>query len=285
MSAVHKAPIDALHMPYIVPSENGSRGDVKWLLLSPPEKHEALTARARALSSVATASGAAVGGGVGVGGAADAVGPSSSRPPSTPATTKPSLYLNPFATSLPALSDGTTLASRGFLFEKEKAKGQYLSGDSNRAQKRTDSSSEGVAGAGAREAKEVNDARGDKSVDADADAEKNATAGSSLSLSALSVGDVEIASHITEQEAAPSPCLRVTSSRPFNFSAQRFTTEDLHDSTHSSALEYFPRPFISLNLDPFLMGVGGDDSWTACVHEEYLLPPAEYEFDLNFKFH
>ena len=27
------------------------------------------------------------------------------------------------------------------------------------------------------------------------------------------------------------------------------------------------RPFYSLNIDSHIMGVGGDDSWTASVHE------------------
>ena len=34
-----------------------------------------------------------------------------------------------------------------------------------------------------------------------------------------------------------------------------------------------PRPFIAVNLDAALMGVGGDDSWTACVHDEFLITP------------
>lgn len=76
-----------------------------------------------------------------------------------------------------------------------------------------------------------------------------------------------------------------TSSNPFNFSAQSYTTEDLSLATHSTDLEYHPRPFTSLNIDPFIMGIGGDDSWTACVHEEYLLPPEEYSYGFTFSFH
>ena len=67
----------------------------------------------------------------------------------------------------------------------------------------------------------------------------------------------------------------------FDFSAQRYTTEDLALSTHSSTLELFPRPFIAVNVDPYMMGVGGDDGWTASVHGEYLLSPGIYTFDLN----
>lgn len=41
----------------------------------------------------------------------------------------------------------------------------------------------------------------------------------------------------------------------FNFSAQRHTTEDLALATHSSELELFPRQFVAVNVDPFMMGV------------------------------
>ena len=69
--------------------------------------------------------------------------------------------------------------------------------------------------------------------------------------------------------------------RLFNFSAQRFTTEDLALASHSSELELFPRPFISVNIDPYLMGIGGDDSWSASVHEEYLVSPGIHTFEVN----
>jgi beta-galactosidase len=29
------------------------------------------------------------------------------------------------------------------------------------------------------------------------------------------------------------------------------------------------------------MGLGGDDSWSPCVHEQYLLPPTRYAFSLR----
>jgi beta-galactosidase len=79
--------------------------------------------------------------------------------------------------------------------------------------------------------------------------------------------------------------MKISSSIPINFSTQPYTTEDLSISNHSKELEYFPRPFTSLNLDPYLMGIGGDDSWSASVHEEFLLPPSQYSFDLTFNFY
>jgi beta-galactosidase len=31
------------------------------------------------------------------------------------------------------------------------------------------------------------------------------------------------------------------------------------------------------------MGLGGDDSWTPCVHEQYLLPPVSYAFSVRLR--
>lgn len=77
---------------------------------------------------------------------------------------------------------------------------------------------------------------------------------------------------------------RIASKEPFNFSAQRFITEDLSTATHHTDLEYFPRPFLAVNIDPFLMGVGGDDSWSASVHEDFLIAPDNYDFEFVFTF-
>lgn len=75
--------------------------------------------------------------------------------------------------------------------------------------------------------------------------------------------------------------LTVRCPQRFNFSAQPYTTEDLSLATHSHILERFPRNFISLNIDPFLMGVGGDDDCSvSTVHEDNLLYCGTvYEFD------
>jgi hypothetical protein len=77
--------------------------------------------------------------------------------------------------------------------------------------------------------------------------------------------------------------VRISSSKLFQFSAMPFTTEDLSLATHASIMEQHPRSFTSLNIDPFLMGVGGDDSWTASVLDEYLIPPGVYTYDLTFQ--
>ena len=78
---------------------------------------------------------------------------------------------------------------------------------------------------------------------------------------------------------------RFHSSKLFNFSAQYYTTEDLMQIPNSKDLETFKRKFISLNIDGYLMGIGGDDSWTASVHEEYLLKHKQvYNFDVIVDF-
>jgi len=75
--------------------------------------------------------------------------------------------------------------------------------------------------------------------------------------------------------------LLITSAAPFDFSALPYTVEDLHKASHTHELS--SRDFVCVNLDHKLMGVGGDDSWTVCVHEEYLIPPKAYDFEFIFK--
>lgn len=65
--------------------------------------------------------------------------------------------------------------------------------------------------------------------------------------------------------------LKVQSSSEFNFSAMRYATEDLAAAMHINDVAMHPRSYLAVNIDPFLMGVGGDDSWSACVHQENLL--------------
>lgn len=38
---------------------------------------------------------------------------------------------------------------------------------------------------------------------------------------------------------------------------------------------------LQVHLDHKHMGLGGDDSWTPCVHEQYLLPPTRYAFSMR----
>jgi len=74
--------------------------------------------------------------------------------------------------------------------------------------------------------------------------------------------------------------LSVSADAPVSFSVQPYTTEDLSRATHESDL--VPRPFSVLNLDASLGGVGGDDSWSACIAEQYLVRPAVHRNTLHF---
>jgi beta-galactosidase len=38
---------------------------------------------------------------------------------------------------------------------------------------------------------------------------------------------------------------------------------------------------LQVHLDHRRMGLGGDDSWSPCVHEQYLPPPTRYAFSLR----
>ncbi|MCX6247876.1 MAG: DUF4981 domain-containing protein [Bacteroidetes bacterium] len=66
------------------------------------------------------------------------------------------------------------------------------------------------------------------------------------------------------------------------FSARPFTYDDLkgfrHGGNHPGDLD--KEKFVDLNIDSGQMGVGGDDSWGARVHDEYTIPskPCSYSF-------
>jgi beta-galactosidase len=63
--------------------------------------------------------------------------------------------------------------------------------------------------------------------------------------------------------------------------ALHYGTEDLNAGKH--AFELPRRDFITLNLDWKQQGVGGDNSWGAWPHDEFLIPCAEqsYKFRLH----
>ena len=69
---------------------------------------------------------------------------------------------------------------------------------------------------------------------------------------------------------------------PLEVSAWPYTLADLEAATHAEALPV--RDTITLNIDGAQMGVGGDTSWGARIHDAYLLPadrPWEYAFRLT----
>lgn len=133
--------------------------------------------------------------------------------------------------------------------------------------------------------------------------------------SSLINSEYKISSHVDDMTIDESDKCRgcfitVRSSKLFNFSVQEYSTEALSVASHSAVLNsykvyansnstraelvnrespttlgYGLPSAVTLNIDPFLMGVGGDDSWSACIHEEYTLPPSVYNFKLSMSFH
>jgi beta-galactosidase len=69
------------------------------------------------------------------------------------------------------------------------------------------------------------------------------------------------------------------------FSALPHTAEDLTQKTRGSIhpIDLKERPFVAVNLDDRQMGVGGDDSWGAKPHPEYLIQPSPYKYAMRLR--
>jgi beta-galactosidase len=63
--------------------------------------------------------------------------------------------------------------------------------------------------------------------------------------------------------------------------ALHYTAEDLSAGKHAFELPH--RDFISLNLDLKQQGVGGDNSWGAWPHNEFLIPVKEYTYSFRLR--
>jgi beta-galactosidase len=63
--------------------------------------------------------------------------------------------------------------------------------------------------------------------------------------------------------------------------ALHHTTDDLQGAEHPHELP--GRDFVVLNLDLKQQGVGGDDSWGAWPHEQYLIPCQEYRYQFRLR--
>lgn len=82
--------------------------------------------------------------------------------------------------------------------------------------------------------------------------------------------------------------LEIDSEKPFDFSLTKFSTTELSRAAHQHELLLDPgddlRDVLYLHLDAEMMGVGGDDSWTACVHDEFLVKPPTTKDPFAFAF-
>ncbi|MBU2864475.1 beta-galactosidase [Reinekea forsetii] len=66
----------------------------------------------------------------------------------------------------------------------------------------------------------------------------------------------------------------------FQFSVSRYSQRSLASAQHPHELE--SEAGWVVNLDHRHMGIGGDDSWTPSVHEEFKLTETTYRYQLNF---
>lgn len=60
---------------------------------------------------------------------------------------------------------------------------------------------------------------------------------------------------------------------------RRFSLEELFRAGHQHELR--PDGLLHLHLDHRHMGVGGDDSWSPSVHQQFTVPPQRYAFHLT----
>lgn len=67
----------------------------------------------------------------------------------------------------------------------------------------------------------------------------------------------------------------------FHFSLSRYGLRQLMDCSHQHLLQ--PEAGTWLNLDGFHMGVGGDDSWSPSVNQDYLLSRSHFHYQLRLK--
>ncbi|MCF7360477.1 beta-galactosidase [Vibrio diazotrophicus] len=68
----------------------------------------------------------------------------------------------------------------------------------------------------------------------------------------------------------------------FHFSVSRFAQDNIAQAKHTNELKDSGNLFV--RIDGFHMGVGGDDSWTPSVHDEFKLDRERYRYQVELKF-
>ncbi|OMO87190.1 hypothetical protein COLO4_20752 [Corchorus olitorius] len=68
-------------------------------------------------------------------------------------------------------------------------------------------------------------------------------------------------------------------SPPMQMSASYYSTAELDRATHNE--ELIKGDSIEVHLDHKHIGIAGDDSWTPCIHEKYLIPAVPYSFSIR----
>jgi beta-galactosidase len=63
--------------------------------------------------------------------------------------------------------------------------------------------------------------------------------------------------------------------------ALHYTGDDLNAGKHAFELPH--RDYVCLNLDMKQQGVGGDNSWGAWPHDEFMIPVREYTYSFRLR--
>jgi beta-galactosidase len=65
----------------------------------------------------------------------------------------------------------------------------------------------------------------------------------------------------------------------FHLGVSQYTQQNLIEAQHINELVKQPKLIVS--VDGFHMGIGGDDSWSRSVHEEFLLRDKKYRYQVK----
>ncbi|MGI9204802.1 MAG: glycoside hydrolase family 2 TIM barrel-domain containing protein, partial [Woeseiaceae bacterium] len=74
--------------------------------------------------------------------------------------------------------------------------------------------------------------------------------------------------------------------QPVNASVYPFDHADFDDGVpakHRHSYDLVKKPFLTLNLDHKMMGVGGDTSWGAVIHPQFRVPAQEYSYRIRLQ--
>jgi beta-galactosidase len=78
--------------------------------------------------------------------------------------------------------------------------------------------------------------------------------------------------------------LMIIGNKPLSMRALAKLPEDLnfeYEKRHACSVRN--NDFITINADMAQMGVGGDNSWGARVHQEYTIPAKDYSYGFRMK--
>ncbi len=88
------------------------------------------------------------------------------------------------------------------------------------------------------------------------------------------------------QVKSSAKAINFTADEPFGASALPYSQADLDDNEDKEQrhpTDLTVQPFTEVHIDKKQMGIGGDDSWGAWPHDEYLIYPGVYQFDFTIE--